>query len=142
VVFLVLIALVLVNSVCWLPGVGTCLTLPERPKGTEVELYYGWPATYRAELWRSNDPTLARRILASAPFYRPGGEMERHVRYTGGLAIALDVLFGLTLAGLAAIAVESYSLGASQAWFRWATPILLIGLVILYLGSGQVGVHL
>ena len=94
------------NLVCWSPGVGSGLRLPGNPPGTELELFFGFPSQYRAELWRSNDPALADRILKVAPFYLPGKEMERTVRYTGVAAIVLDFLFAILLAGFIAIAAE------------------------------------
>lgn len=137
-----LVVLGLANSVCWSPGVGTRLTLPGHPKGTELELFFGWPAQYRAELWRSNDPALASRILESAPFYLPGEEMQRHVRYTGVSAIALNLLFALLLAGTIGIAVEYLGFGGGQRWFGRAGLLLLIGSGILFFLSERVSVRL
>jgi hypothetical protein len=140
--FLVLGVILLANLVCWAPGVGTRLRLPGNPKGTELELFFGWPAQYRAELWRSNDPELAGQILKAAPFYLPGDEMERHVRYTGAAAIIVNVLFALLLAGSAVIAVECFFFGGWPRWFPWVGLALLIGLGALFFASGHVGVHL
>src|SRR5438128_1075385 len=64
--------LFLLNWQCWQPGVGGAVG--GRPPGTQLERFFGWPATYLAELWRSADQALASRILASAPFYDPGDE--------------------------------------------------------------------
>jgi hypothetical protein len=46
--------------------------------------------------------------------------MKRHVRYTGGSAIVVNVLFALMIAGLAAIAAEYFWLGVWQRWSWWA----------------------
>ena len=37
-------ALLLVNLVCWSPGVGSGLRLPGNPPGTELELFFGFPS--------------------------------------------------------------------------------------------------
>src|SRR5437764_14062500 len=66
------------NLWCWRPGIGG--GRPARAPGTEVELYYGWPATYRAEWWRSGDPALGGALLERAPFFHPAGVTERQVR--------------------------------------------------------------
>jgi hypothetical protein len=139
---LVLGVLLLVNLVCWSPGVGSGLRLPGRPPGTELELFFGFPSQYRAELWRSNDPALADRILKVAPFYLPGKEMERQTRYTGIAAILVDLIFAILLAGLAAIAVESKSDKVSQRRYRWAAWAILIGVGLLFVASDIASVHL
>jgi hypothetical protein len=80
------------NLWCWQAGIGG--GVPGRPPGTEVELYYGWPATYRAEWWRSEDPALGLNLLGRAPFFHPAGMMERRAGYTGVWAAVVDAAFG------------------------------------------------
>jgi len=140
--FLTLGVLLLVNLVCWSPGVGSGLRLPGNPPGTELELFFGFPSNYRAELWRSNDPALADSILKVAPFYLPGKEMERTVRFTGVAAIVLDVTFAILLAGLAAIAVESECGVVSPGRYRRVSWAIVIGVGLLYMTSDSVSVHL
>jgi hypothetical protein len=41
----------LLNWQCWQPGVGGAAG--GGPPGTQLERFFGWPATYQVELWRS-----------------------------------------------------------------------------------------
>lgn len=68
----------LLNLHPWDQGVGG--SGPQQPPGTNFEGYFGWPACYRAEWWKSDDPALMMRILSRAPFYSPSREMTLHVR--------------------------------------------------------------
>jgi hypothetical protein len=140
--FLVLGILLLANLICWSLGVGSGLKLPGNPPGTELELFFGFPSQYRAELWRSNEPALADRILKLAPFYLPGKEMVRQVRYTGASAIAVDFLFALLLAGLAAITAKNHLVADWPRRDRQAVWALLLGLSLLFVVAGRVSVHL
>src|SRR6516164_2381660 len=86
----------LLNLKCWMPGFGgrTDLVNGERPAGSELELFYGWPACYRAELLRSDDAAVTDRLLKHAPFIRiPVAQMRVAARYDGWLALLLDASF-------------------------------------------------
>jgi hypothetical protein len=135
---IVLVVLLLANLFCWLLGVGSHTNLPDGTEGTELERYFGWPAQYRAELWSSGDTGLASVILKAAPFYTPGVEMERRVRYTGVAAVLVDVLFACLLAGFAAVAVERLYFGATQWCLLRVGVLLIVGLVLLFLASDRV----
>jgi hypothetical protein len=97
-------ALFMLNWQCWQPGVGGAVG--GRPPGTQLELFFGWPATYQAELWRSDDEALASRILASAPFYYPDGEMSLECRAVGMRALALNLLFAVLMLLSVAVMME------------------------------------
>ena len=142
-ILVVVAVLLTVNLTCWAPGVGSSDgTLPGRPKGTELERYFGWPAQYRAELWHSDDQNLAGQILIAAPFYKPGHEMVCQVRYLGLWAILIDVLFALILSVLAALIVEQSAFEARRRPFVWLGILLLVCLCTLFLAAGHVDVHL
>lgn len=47
-------AFLLVNGCSWQPGYGG---RNDRKPGMEVERYFGWPACFYADLWRSDEPT-------------------------------------------------------------------------------------
>jgi hypothetical protein len=144
VTWLVLLAvaaiLFLLNWQCWQPGVGG--TVGGRPPGTQLERSFGWPATYQAELWLSDDPALASRILEAAPFYDPGDEMSLEYRALGMAAIAVDVAFAL-LALLAVAVIVECALG--QGWAR-RQVVLLAGagllLLVLWVASPFVSISL
>jgi hypothetical protein len=121
--------LFLLNWTCWQPGVGGAVG--GKPPGTQLERFFGWPATYQAELWRSDDQELASRILASAPFYDPNGEMSLEYRVLGVGPLAINIAFAL----LALFSVTIITEGTlRRAWGGWqaallgAAGILLIGL--------------
>jgi hypothetical protein len=96
--------LFLLNWQCW--SLGTGGTDVGQSSGTELERFFGWPATYRAELLRSDDQELASRILASAPFYYPGDEMSLEYRSLGKEALAVDAAFALIVLFSVAVIVE------------------------------------
>src|SRR6266436_1847614 len=88
----------LLNGHCWRPGIGRRHdhVNGDRAVRTELELYYGWPACYRAELLRSDEPTLFDRMLERAPFFFPPyNEMWVVSRYLGWFALALNTSFAL-----------------------------------------------
>ncbi len=132
--------LFVLNWQCWRPGVGGAIG--GRPPGTHLERFFGWPATYQAEIWRSDDQELASRILASAPFYYPGDEMSREHRTIGWAALAVDVAFALLVLFLVGVSVWC---ALHRAW-TWRQVALLAGaglmLLGLWAGSQSVSVSL
>jgi hypothetical protein len=99
--------------------------------GTQLERFFGWPATYRAESWRSDDRELASRILAVAPFYYPGEEMSLEQREIGIGALVVDVAFGLLVLFSVALIVES---ALSRVWGgKQAFLLVVFGLFMLIL---------
>jgi hypothetical protein len=113
-----------------------------RPPGTQLEQFFGWPATYQAELWRSDDQALAVRILASAPFYYPGGEMSLEYRVLGMAALAVDVAFAVLVLLWAAVIVECVlrgMLGSRQLVLLAGVGLLLW---VLWTASPSVSVSL
>ncbi len=121
--------LLLVNCQSWQPGVGGAIR--GVMLGTRLERFFGWPATYRAEFWRSDDGELASRILAVAPFYYPGEEMSLEQRKLGIGALAVDVAFGLLVLCSVALIVES---ALDRVWSgRRAFLLVVFGLFMLVL---------
>jgi hypothetical protein len=122
-----LVVLLAANLWCWRPGIGG--GGGGRLRGTEMELFYGWPATYRAEWWRSDDPALAQRLLQAAPFCRPAGTMKLQACYVGILSVLADVAFGTAALFVVGAIVESA--------IRRARPrrmvVGLVGLAVLVL---------
>jgi hypothetical protein len=122
-------ALSLLNGICWQPGIGGAVG--GRAPGTQLEHFFGWPATYRAELWRSDDETLASRILAVAPFYDPGDEMLLEYRVIGITALTVDVAFGLLVLLGVAVIMEGM---LRRAWPGWRVALLaVVGILLLVL---------
>jgi hypothetical protein len=136
---IVLALLAAANLACWRPGVGERRTRP----GTEVEMYYGWPSTYRAELWDSDDPGLAGRVLEVAPFYHPVGEMDLRVRGVGPRAVVVDLAFAASALVAVGVASEASRRGGKPS--RRAAALLiasLVGLVAAYLLADPASVTL
>jgi hypothetical protein len=122
--------LFLANWQCWRPGVGGAVG--GRPPGTQLERFFGWPATYQAELWRSDDEALASRILASAPFYYPGDKMSLEYRALGMEAVAVNVAFALLMCLSVAVIMECALRrvwGSRQMALVAGAGLLLLGLL-------------
>ena len=124
--FVVLLLFVAANFWCWRPGIGPGRT---GPPGTELELYYGWPATYQAEWWRSEDATLQGRILRSVPFYSFAAEMELRNRYFGFLAAVANLAFAG--AALCAAVILSESAARQRHLSRGELIALLVAAVVV-----------
>src|SRR5215471_19128312 len=120
----------LLNLHAWRPGIGgrTDRNNGVQPNGSELELFYGWPACYRAELLRSDDPGMGARVLKAAPFYLPPyAEGWVSSRYVGWLAIVLDATMALLGIALVAVIVEC------KERDRWPRRAIIGALVIPFL---------
>jgi hypothetical protein len=134
------VTLFLLNWQCWQPGVGGAVG--GRAPGTQLERFFGWPATYQAELWRSDDQALASRILTAAPFYYPEHEMTLEQREFGIVALAVDVVFALLVLLSVALIVECT---LRQAWTSRSVMLLAgVGLLllVLWMSSPSVSISL
>ena len=123
----------LLNLHCWQPGIGgrTDLVGGERPEGSEIELYYGWPACYLAKLLRSDDPELSSKMLRSAPFVVPPSAMKPVARYASFPAAVLDACFALFAVTLIAIGSEC---SRRNHWPRLAVAAAALIVLLLFLG--------
>ncbi len=95
-----LVVLYAVNFHCWQPGIGGRTDFRFRedqvpPDGAEVEIFLGFPACYRAELWRSDEPGTQMELLRSAPLLRPPEPMWVASAYTSTSAVLVNVAFGV-----------------------------------------------
>jgi hypothetical protein len=135
----------LMNLHAWRPGIGGRTDRKDgvQPKGSELELYYGWPACYRAELLRSDDPRMGMRVMRRAPFYvTPYSEGWVSARYERRLAILLDATMALLGLVFVAVAVECEQ---TRRWSPGATvTLLVIGSLLAagYLAGDVVSAHL
>jgi hypothetical protein len=93
-----------------------------------MELFYGWPATYQAEWWRSEDTTLAERLLQAAPFRHPKSEMELQARSLGLFPALADVAFMAAALFAVSMVVES---AVSGSWPRWAVVGLVLSSIVM-----------
>jgi hypothetical protein len=116
--------LLALNLWCWRPGIGG--GGGGRPPGTELELYYGWPATYQAEWWRSEDSSLLSQLLQTAPFCHPATDMVRQDRDFDAVAALADIAFGV--AALMAMGVLKQT---AEGRLRRSIAIVVLILAIL-----------
>jgi hypothetical protein len=86
-----------INLHCWKPGIGDRTDNDEgkQVSGTEISLYFGWPAYYVAELWRS-DESLQSELLKRAPFFLVPDSMWMADRYVSIFAMVIDITFLLS----------------------------------------------
>ena len=137
---LLLAVLLATNCWSWQPGTGG--GAGGRPPGAEVELFYGWPATYQAEWWRSEDPTLLPRLLETAPFIDPRREMDLQARYFGLLPALADCAFAIALLVGLGLAVEAT---ARRSWSVGVLAGLAVALIVIVMTlavANQIGEHL
>ena len=120
-----LFALLGANLWCWRPGIGG--GGPARPPGTEVELFYGWPATYRAEWWRSDDPALAQSFLERAPFFHPAGALGLQARSARLWPALADTAFAVAVLVVVGVGTEARVRG----WRRGMAIGLLLAAILL-----------
>ena len=140
----VAIVLCALNFHCWQPGIGGRSDVrPDgsRPTGSELEIYLGFPACYRAELWRSDDPDITMQLLASAPFIRPPESMIVVSYYTSAAAALANLFFAT-----AVFVIVGCFVGAERhRWNRTAT-FMTAGCAVIaiacYLFADRVSTHL
>lgn len=144
-ILLATILLALANLHSWRPGIGarTDRINGLRPEGSELELYYGWPACYQAELLRSDDPRVGECVLRKAPFYLPPyAESWVSSRYVSWPAILLNSSMAFLGLIIVALIIESEQ---SDFWTRRAVVgVLVIALLLVtgYLTADSVSIHL
>lgn len=131
-VAVVLLAGVLVNACSWTPGYGG---RRDQQPGMEVERYFGWPACFRAELWRSDHPHQVD-VGAYVPPIPLSNEMSFVYARSGWLPLLLDV----ALVAIAAALGLLISRKRSAASLPRAAVVLaaLGGLLVLLAGLTSV----
>ncbi len=122
------------------PGTGP--RRPPKPPGSELERAFGWPATYRAELWESNDPRMADWYAGPAWLSDPSPAMTLLVRSFGPRAAAVDLVFAVVILAMTAVASE----GSRRRGLRRCDVAVLVVcasiLGVAYLASDHVSVFL
>jgi len=142
--FVALAVLYAFNFHCWQPGIGGRTDRDAdgaRPEGSELEIYLGFPAVYRAELWRSDDPNLTTQLLQTAPYISPRDPMRVAARYASRSAAVVDGLFALSALVLVILA---YSAKTHQ-WNQSAIIVVLVAAataIACFLAAGNVSAHL
>jgi hypothetical protein len=129
-VLITLLILCVINMHCWKPGIGgrNDKIDGKQIEGTELEIYLGWPACYRAELWRS-DESLTMDLLKRAPFFRIPKSMRLVDHYLNAKAITIDILFAFSSMSLVGIV---WNARKNQRWSA-KTIVIVVFLAALIL---------
>ena len=116
-----------VNGIAWTPGIGG---RNDKQPGMEIERYFGWPACYLAELWRSQEH-VPLRLQWATPLSSPHVQMFFVYRTVGVLALVIDVVVALASIGLVII--------IDRCQFRRPSTMLIIcGMLLVVLIAGLV----
>ena len=111
-----------------------------RPAGSELEIYLGFPACFRAELWRSDEPDLTMQLLASAPFISPPESMTVLVYYTSVAAACVNLLFAAAVLTIVwVVAAEPRRQGRTMISLAAGCAAIAI---VCYLVADRVSTHL
>lgn len=126
-----------INAFSWNPGWGG---RTDRKPGREVERYFGWPACFYCDLWRSDHPH-----EIAIPNYFPPIPISREMYfvYSSGSVIAfmLNATLAACIVGVCLIFV-AYEVGKVKAWMKClGIGLAIIALMIFFFGN-QFSTHL
>jgi len=119
---------VLINGCSWQPGYGG---RNDRKPGMEVERYFGWPACFYCDLWRS-DESIQAVPLGLAPLCPMTDKMYFVYHRFGLVPILLDAVFvsaGIVVVVIVAIGEHR---GKRQRWMTvlcWVLVLLAIAII-------------
>lgn len=132
-----IVVLLLLNFHCWRPGIGgrTKLKSGERPAGAELELYYGYPACYQAELWRSDNTDDIQKLLANAPFIRPHSGMTKEYGSFGVKPTLVNLGFAASVLALIILASHIFDHDNYNLW----TISTFVGLALFAIALHEIG---
>ena len=120
---LALVALLACNLVCWNPKVGGDST----PALPDFSRDYGWPFTYRFEIWEFIDWKAPHQRPVASLFSEPRATMRPRINTISLAPLILDLIFGITLFTLTVCLVE-------------LLPRRRIALLTLLIAIGLIGV--
>lgn len=122
---------VVVNGCSWNPGYGGRRGKP----GMEVERYFGWPACFYADLWRSEEATEVE------PFnYVPPVPITRELQFVyfrfGFVPLLLDMILAAAATTIAVFLYTWQFRGvAATSTMIWAAVLGLVVLAIVIFGD-------
>jgi len=128
IVLIGLAVFVLINGCSWQPGYGG---RNDRKPGMEVERYFGWPACYYCDLWRSDEP-MQIEPWGFAPPLPITSKMYFVYCEFGVLPLLLDAMFVLSGIVVVCIAAIGEHRGKRQRWMNvicWVLILLAIAIV-------------
>lgn len=125
------LAFLLVNAFSWNPGWGGRI---DGKLGREVERYFGWPACFYCDLWRSDH----EHEIALAAYF-PAIPLSREMYFVYHSASIVAFLLNATLMACGTLIVVILLLAERKDMKSWMTPIgiglVLIGLLIIGFGD-------
>lgn len=127
-----LAAFVLINGCSWQPGYGG---RNDRKPGMEVERYFGWPACFYCDLWRS-DESMRIEPWGFAPPLPIAPKMYFVYSKFGILPLLLDAV--LVMAGIvvAATVTVGEPHGRMQRWMVvLCAALVVLAIVIIMFGD-------
>ncbi|QDU04524.1 hypothetical protein V6x_42520 [Gimesia chilikensis] len=125
------VAFLVINAFSWNPGWGG---RRDREPGWELERYFGWPACYYCDLWRSDRPDEIDHpaYFPLIPFSRQMGYVYHSFSFT---ALALNLL--LVVCGVVSIIL--WNLSKHDTGKSWMGPagiaLAILGIFIVLSGN-------
>lgn len=110
-----------INAFSWNPGWGG---RRDGESGREIERYFGWPACFYCDLWRSDGP----QNIDMAAYFPPiplGGAMDFVYRSFSLVALLLNVTL-VTCVAVSVLLFTTTEPGAGQKWTQAAGLSLVI----------------
>ena len=132
-----LIVFIVINAFSWNPGWGG---RNDRKPGHEIERYFGWPACFYCDLWRSDHP---HEIVLPAYFPIIPFSREMYFVYFSSSVIAffLNAIFVACIAGMCFLFVLSEE-KKLNAWTKWLGIGLALIAVMIFLFGNEVSTYL
>lgn len=137
IVLIGLAAFVLINGCSWQPGYGG---RNDRKPGMEVERYFGCPACFYCDLWRS-DASMRIEPWGFAPPLPIAPKMYFVYSRFGTLPLLLDAV--LLMAGIVvvvAVAVAEHR-GRIPRWMVVLCAALVVSAIVMIMFGGRTSVH-
>jgi hypothetical protein len=125
-------AFLFVNGCSWQPGSGG---RHDRKPGMEMERYFGWPACFYVDLWRSDDRIDGIPLDYMWPLPITG-RMQFVYHSFGVVPLMIDAALVLAATGIAVILCITVRHGRMPLWLA-ATCVLLAVVVLVVFTFGE-----
>jgi hypothetical protein len=126
-----LLIFLVVNAFSWNPGWGG---RNDRKPGREVERYFGWPACFYCDLWRSDHPH-----EIALPLYFPPVPFTREMYFVYHSFSFRALLLNAALVICGAVIVVILVLAEQGVRKRWMKPVgiglAILGILIVLFGD-------
>ena len=120
------------NGCSWNPGYGGRV---DKVPGRQVERYFGWPACFYCDLWRSDHPHEIN-LPAYFPPYPLTSEMYFVYSSYAVVALLLNVLLAICGIGIVLLLLKADFDHSARSWMiGLGVGLAMLGLLILTLGD-------